>query len=369
MSLRIEMLPAVQGDALWIEYGSPVKRILFDVGTPGTAKVVKERIEQLPPADRVFELLVVTHIDSDHIGGAIPLLEDRILGASFKDIWFNGWRHLHHGVQPLGPTHGDRLTALLQGLPWNVAWNGGPIAVPDEAQAALPSARLEGGLCLTVLSPFAQHLADLRTEWPQAVKDHGLVEGHPPVAPPELPPSGDVQVLGPRERPVPATPQDLDDIARVANREFDQDIAKPNGSSIAVLMEYEGSAVMLTADAYPKVLLRSLDRLLGTSGNRLKLDAFKLPHHGSKANLHLDLLQRIDCPRHLISTNGTQTSHPHIEAIARVLLTSPERRELIFNYRSQWNAVWDDDEVAVRGGYARSFPPKDGPPGIVVEIG
>ena len=39
----IEMLPAQQGDALWIEYGSAAKphRILVDGGTPPTVEQVR----------------------------------------------------------------------------------------------------------------------------------------------------------------------------------------------------------------------------------------------------------------------------------------------------------------------------------------
>jgi glyoxylase-like metal-dependent hydrolase (beta-lactamase superfamily II) len=78
----IEMLPARQGDALWIEYGDSAhpRRALIDAGTPETWDVVRPKIEQLAPAERRFELLVVSHIDLDHIGGVLPLL------AAAKDL-------------------------------------------------------------------------------------------------------------------------------------------------------------------------------------------------------------------------------------------------------------------------------------------
>ena len=114
--LRIDMLPAAQGDALWIEYGdehSP-KRILIDGGTKGSWKEgLRARIEGLPAADRHFELLIVTHIDADHIDGALKLLQDETLGTSFGDVWFNGWRHLPETLEPLGPVAGERLTDAI----------------------------------------------------------------------------------------------------------------------------------------------------------------------------------------------------------------------------------------------------------------
>jgi len=76
---RIEMLPAQQGDALWIEYGDPTSphRVLIDAGTPPTYQVVRDRIRQLPEGARDIELFIVTHIDTDHIGGAIDITDRR----------------------------------------------------------------------------------------------------------------------------------------------------------------------------------------------------------------------------------------------------------------------------------------------------
>ena len=93
---EIEMLPARQGDALWLEYGDAAhpRRALIDAGTPETWDALQARIAALDPGDRHFELLIVSHIDKDHIGGVIPLLEDTALGITFGDVWFNGFRHL-----------------------------------------------------------------------------------------------------------------------------------------------------------------------------------------------------------------------------------------------------------------------------------
>ena len=74
---KIEMLPAGHGDCLWIEYGSKEDpfRILIDGGTTGTYKRLKKRLENLSEEDRKFELLIVTHIDADHIAGILKLFE------------------------------------------------------------------------------------------------------------------------------------------------------------------------------------------------------------------------------------------------------------------------------------------------------
>src|SRR5687767_2681416 len=104
--LTVEMLAAQQGDAVWIEYGArnAVHRVLIDAGTPASASAIKERIERLPPDQRRFDLLVVTHIDTDHIGGVLKLLTERPAGLVFDDVWFNAWRHIDRvGSSRLGP--------------------------------------------------------------------------------------------------------------------------------------------------------------------------------------------------------------------------------------------------------------------------
>jgi hypothetical protein len=363
----IEMLPARQGDALFVEWGDDpdsTHRLLIDAGTPGTFKAVSERIAKLDPGKRNFELLVVSHIDSDHIGGTIPLLKDKDLGATYEDVWFNGLKHLPKSdVEPFGPTQGDELTKLLKQRTWNGAWQGEAVVVPEEGPP--PVKPLADGMTLTLLSPFAQQLRNLRPEWPETVLEHGLVEGVPPTAPPELGPAGDIDVFG---AAVPATPDDVTDIADLADRAVIEDTAAPNGTSIALLLEFGKRSVLLNADAHPSVLRRGIEALLKHRKKpKLVVDAFKLPHHGSRFNIDLPLLEKVECRRHLISTDGTQTEHPHIEGVARVLATS-DQPELVFNYRSKWNAVWDDDEVVKRGKYSRRFPPEHGGPGIVFDV-
>jgi Metallo-beta-lactamase superfamily len=355
--LRVEMLPARQGDALWIEWGDAhrLRRMLIDAGTAPTFTTLRERILALAPEERHFELLIVSHIDSDHIGGVLPLLTDETLGITFADIWFNGYRHLPRTpLQSLGPVEGERLTELLARRDWNAAFDGRAVAIPDDG--ALPVRELAGGLALTLLSPRVAQLAALRDVWAEVIRDHGLDPVRPePERAPELP--ARLQELG----------AIVPDVAELAARPFVADAAKPNGSSIALLAEYECSSVLLAADAFPSVLLSSIEALLADRrADRLALSALKLPHHGSRANIHLPLLERIACDRFLFSTNGAGTRHPNEEAVARALVTH-EKPELLFNYTSDYNAVWRDPRTVGHLGYRVRYP-KDAEAGLGVVL-
>jgi hypothetical protein len=359
---RIDMLPAAQGDALWIEYGDELDptRVLIDGGTKGSwDEGLRVRIEGLPPEKRHFALLVDTHIDADHIDGALALLEDETLGATFGEVWFNGWRHLPETLEPLGPVAGEKLTDAIVnlGIPWNDAFGGEAVVVPDQGE--LPRAELAGGLAVTVLGPGLHQLADLRPVWKEAVEEAGLDPDKPRPAPePEEELPGGLEELG-------IAPN----VAALVASPFTQDSAEPNGSSIVLLLEHDGKSALVTGDAFPSVVLAGVNRLLAERGvPRLELDAFKVPHHGSRSNLSPALLAALDCRDHLFSTNGTQTKHPHPESVARVIdATGPESR-LFFNYTTTFNEPWADDALEAQHEYSTRFPDA-GADGLSVAVG
>ena len=92
-----------------------------------------------------------------------------------------------------------------------------------------------------------------------------------------------------------------------------------NGSSIAFLFEHNGTSLLLTGDAHASVLEDSIKRMLPRKGNdRLQVDVFKLPHHGSANNLTDSLLELIDPRRVVICTDGSLFHHPDETALALI---------------------------------------------------
>ena len=88
----------------------------------------------------------------------------------------------------------------------------------------------------------------------------------------------------------------------------------------------------------------------------MAIGAVKLPHHGSKYNLSLDLLGQLACDRYLFSTDGTSAArHPDPVAVAR-LITSGIGRQLEFNYRSDPSTRWDSPDLRRRYGYEVVYP-------------
>ena len=127
----IEMLPAGHGDCLWIEYGDARRRIAgwSTAARRRPPRNCWRRVGRCRSSDRRFELFVLSHIDSDHIGGALPFFKAVKGGLRFGDVWFNGWRHLSG---QLGARQGEMFSTAIQDfeLPWN-AWREGQAIVVD----------------------------------------------------------------------------------------------------------------------------------------------------------------------------------------------------------------------------------------------
>ncbi|HEU4888185.1 MAG TPA: MBL fold metallo-hydrolase [Thermoanaerobaculia bacterium] len=335
---RVHLLPAEFGDAILIEYGDgDVKRILIDAGTPGSYEAVRKKIESLPKQQRVFELLVITHIDADHIGGVIPLLDDaKELGVRFKEIWFNGYQHL---TDILGPAQGERLTArIVDGkYHWNTSFGEHAVVVPPDG--ALPSFDFDD-MKITLLSPKREQLEKLEKEWAKVIEEAevGLLPG----AGATMSPEEIDDLLG----------EEQIDVAALARSRFKSDAAEANGSSIAFVAEFDKKSVLFGADAFPGVLAESLARM--PEDERKRIAVFKLPHHGSRNNLSTDLLQLLDCKTYLISTNGKRFKHPNRESIARVIQRGGTPH-LVFNYRTQFNECWDDDDLTRDHSYTVEY--------------
>jgi hypothetical protein len=358
--LRLHMLPAGHGDCLWIEYGDPgnPRRVLIDGGTKGTyRRALLPRLQALSEEQRRFELFVVSHIDADHIGGAVELLADPGAGFRPREIWFNGFRHLpEEPTDTLGPVQGEMLTDLIlrSRASWNGAFAGQAVVVPPAG--ILPRIELEGGLVLTLLSPTPDRLASLKPRWEAEVRKAGLDPRQP--RPEEAEMREGLQLLGGEGPP---------DIDALVQAPFSEDSAAPNGSSIAMLAEFEGRRLLLSSDAHPSVLKAGLDRLgAGGTAGKTALDACKLSHHGSKANTSPALLRSLDCPVYLFSTNGAYFKHPDREAVARVIKLGGASPALKVNYRTDYTAPWDSRSLREKYDYSATFPPA-GEEGLVIE--
>ena len=342
--LRVEMLPALHGDCLFVEYGDATRtrRLLIDGGPIGAYGALQDRMEALPAGDRRFELMVLSHVDTDHIDGLVRLFANpKPWPFVVKDVWFNGWRHLEQAHGLLGGKQGEYFSALLsrrlEDSIWNGAFDGDAVVVRDDK--ALPERMLAGNMKLTLLSPTVPKLVKMRDAWRKDIGDA--------IEPGDL--DAAWELLAKQKRYLPgqglrgSTPA-LDALLAKQSR---PDNAAANGSSIAFLAEFGGKSCLFLADAHANAVCASLKRLLEQRGlERLVVDAVKVSHHGSKGNTTDELMSLIESPKFLFSTNGAQFGHPDQEAVRRVIGRSTHGKpELCFNYMTDRNDEWNDADL------------------------
>ena len=369
------MLPAGHGDSLLVAYGDPAAphHILIDGGPYYTYSAgafvarttLSERVQQLIEAGYSLDLLVITHIDADHIEGAVKLLANWPKNLKIADVWFNAWRHLKQDPGDLlGPVQGEMLSALIRearAATGTRRWAA--TRSPSCPATRCAPSNSPAGCKLTLLSPTPVELAALRRTWETELRTAGLDPDSPEAA---------LERLKKDQR---LRPDDIDDllgerrldVEALAEASFESDASPANGTSIAFIAEFEGKRCLFAGDAHPTVLEASIRQWLHERGEpRLRLDAFKLAHHGSKSNLSPELLELVDCKRYLISTNGRYFGHPDEETLARVVVRGGEP-VLCFNYRTDKTAAWDDTGLKEDYGYQTVYgDERDG--GLIVEL-
>jgi len=304
--MRIEFLQAGTGDSIWISHNK--NNIVLDGGK--TVAAILDRYKQMPK-DENIDLLVVTHIDSDHIAGVIALVDYiQAQGETerLKQIWFNYPKKEKNGEYSVmeGNTLSDSL-CKVEGLKW------------CNNTSELIGKRIDvDAIRISILAP-----------------DHDVAEEFKPKKPDEL---------GVRRDDWNAELKSL--IEYVDDEDLDED--GPNSQSIVALLEFDGKKILLPGDCTPKELYKALHTYNGVYGTPLELDLMKLPHHGSKRNITRSIFSEIECKKFVISTNvNRRYCFPHKEAIAKIICYRnklDERDEIYFNYRESLNILGITEE-------------------------
>jgi len=318
MNIQIMALPALDGDCILIKYGEQRSRknILIDGGRgPACLQKLKNEIKKISENNEFIDLLVVTHVDRDHLQGILSIFKDtKIDKEVFKRIWFNSGRILYKNFN--NEISDDRdvniedissaKISIAQGIKFESLIEELGIS-NDKLIKALDFYSIEGAR-ITILSPDLLTLEKLNDNWQAEIQEKSSKI------------SCDTYL------------EDNYSINQLIENKFIEDQAIPNKSSIAFLFEYMEKKVLLLGDSHPSVLIDSLKTLGYSEENKLIVDLVKVSHHGSKYNTSSELLQLIKCNNYLISTNGGNHGVPNKECLARIVASSNEKTYVYFNY-------------------------------------
>jgi beta-lactamase superfamily II metal-dependent hydrolase len=328
---------AGDGDSHFIRCTGPDPvNILIDGGRGPIVSVLRKFLETLPDDQRQIDLFVITHIDADHITGALEILNNRELSAIIKDVWFNHPNQvLPAGLMDLSTKQGDDLGKILANRreTWNRQFKGGSIAY-----TASPDGVQIGSITKAyVLGPDRLALEKLLAKWP----------GIPSEEVDEIP-NGVVSMGLP----------DLPDVKALSKLQFVSDTSVFNASSIALAIVHGDHVFLATADSHPADLVSALSAFLEDR----RIAVATLPHHGSRRNFSPDLAELLKPDCWIISTDGSKHRHPHQEAVARLLMVSRKQSRpttIVFNHCHPQASVWDNISVKADFNYVTRYPKEE----------
>ncbi|KJG06653.1 metallo-beta-lactamase [Photobacterium angustum] len=334
MAVSVRVLEANHGDCILVSYegASATTNILIDGGTSTTFKYgARQRykgalcrvLDDLKSKGQNIDLVVLTHIDDDHIHGLIKAFETPgYLCDLVKSIWFNSSRLItqHFGVAEIqennvlltddSPKTSVRQGKELETLLCEIGCNRSPLVLAGQVHTV-------GPFTLKVLSPERSQLERLLHKWPSEVES-GATAAH----------DNDYALS-------------LEEIWSVD--EFESDSSVYNGSSIAFLLEVDNKKMLFLGDAHDPVVLDNLKKLGFDETNKLHLDLVKISHHGSQYNTSSEFLSLLQSSRYVISTNGSRHGLPNKRTIARIIRDTDG--QICFNYSNVINPLLLEHEI------------------------
>lgn len=310
----LEAVFAKHGDCLILHYGpwSDPLRVLIDGGPRGVyggylgprLEQLREDFEILPDESIPFEMVMVSHIDADHITGIIDLFEtvaeareeQKPLPVKTGRLWHNSFDDILGNTEPL--TLARMVATAVSNQPDDLSlpkMNRSARAVVASTAQGITLRELARKLQIEANPEFDRLVVD-RNQDPINM-GNGLT----------------FRVIGPDEERVKKYQEEWDeDLEKIKEKEEDSatalafsDNSPFNLASICVLAEMEEKRMLLTGDARGDYVLEGLERAgLLPEGGTLKVDLLKLPHHGSSENVREDFFQKILADHYVVSGDG-----------------------------------------------------------------
>ena len=360
MSINVYMFPARDGDCFLLEINK--KYIVVDSGYYETYhNSLKKKLAHISE----IELLIVSHIDRDHIEGAIELFKHKEHTPKFKEIWYNSYYHLPKDITkkeltqeeieilrgytfpqiskagvdetPISGVQGMSLSYYLlhNRVTWNTATNGASICIEH-----MHSFKLDEDIIITLLTPSLEQLSNLAIYWKNELKrkkwSFDLTDD-------DMFNDAMEAFLLSSERQLDVINIDISNsnknmsIHELSKLTSLPDKSPTNASSISFILDSQGKRLLFLADAPDALVVNTLKNLPIRF-----FDVIKLSHHGSLKNAN-SLFNYIDGEFFLISTDGSKHNHPDLSTLAKIVdRPGKKKRQLVFNYPNKAYLFFND---------------------------
>ena len=377
----VEVIKASEGDCFFLSFTfeSSNFNMMIDSG-PSKCwnNELRTFLDSINATGKRINVLLITHIDADHIGGAIKLFAEDKYCNMVDEVWYNGLpqitntisstasedeeyafsrlksMHYYSADDPNGPIsvrQAQALSDLLRKkhIPVNIPANGSAIT------SLTHSVRLSDNFQIDFLLPKADKLQELETKFQVELYKVCSREAFSTTPSAELAfeyTMLDECQLSETVIPISQSRPNIKSLQEWAALEWCADKSKTNASSIAICFNFYGKKLLFLGDANSEDICDALITWSTEFKQDLFFDIVKLPHHGASGN-NLDLLNIIDARYFILSTDGEKFSHPSKETVAKIVSRPTGRtRHLIFNYQNEMFNLFSDVPTQTQYDYS-----------------
>lgn len=371
-TMGIQMLPAKEGDCIFIQLpcDTGIFRMMIDCGPSICwSEWLYDLFSTMHRKQLYLDLLVITHIDSDHIGGAIQLFQDELLSQVVKEIWYNGLEQIlsieanditataadckvyrkltaenstntGDGSEDISAQQGITLSALLhnRNIPINQALGGQAIT------ATTPKYYVNENLSIHILSPRREALDKLLLKFQtelNVIRMGTKITKHC-----ECQTCFDTLYTTYHEasfqtKNISYGNTELIKIKDWAEKVVPDDASITNASSITFYIHYFDKKFLFLGDINNSEFQKIFSSIQDTP---MEFDCIKMPHHGSRKNSVM-ILRVLDSHQYLISSDGSKHHHPDKECIAQIVTRdTSNNRMILFNYEHDCYKLFNNQE-------------------------
>ena len=427
--MRLKVFYATDGDCLLLT-SSDGHHALIDGGrTSSFRDQTWGMLQQLASNDEVLDLVVVSHIDADHISGILWLMRVVADWAVFdfqvtdggnpgfpeptvarppaiKKIWHNSWRaQLQElagpietfatqvsdardatslDVESLPPAAlgvFDAVQELAESIPGGlelrrIVDDATPIPrnKPFKDLVVLrhpPHVEKLGRTSLTVIGPAEKHLEALRQEWRTWLIKASPGEPGNAAAVRRAGPGAD-ELIGALAAGRAQREELVSSVAHAARIIADADgkkVTTPNRASVTLLAEERGRTCLLTGDAAEDEILDGLEAAGRITSGRFACNVLKVQHHGSEFNLSRTFAETVIADHYVFCGDGAH-HNPDPSVLKTIvdtrLAVDPRPFTLWFNCSAQRSAPGKRDAMEAALREARIAA--DAHPDIAVRV-
>jgi beta-lactamase superfamily II metal-dependent hydrolase len=355
--MKVHVFQSYEGDCLMVEDAADQHRILCDGGTPRAMKdMIANELARWEQAGKKIDLVYVSHIDSDHIGGIAAMLDLMMQWKVFDfhtangdpssapvlprppeigGLWHNAFRDLIKNnagdiekllaanapmfqashvadLERLGREYAQIATSVKEALTvsrlakpdlLNITLNELK-ATPQHSGKLLMARNGQvpetiGTLSVMILCPSTAELNNLRKGWNNWLRNESNRQTARKIRD---------QYAGQLESSSALDGANPIDLFKWEGIEPYKGVTAPNVASTVLLVQEGGKTLLLTGDNHPDMILAGLEDA-GLLGNGyIHLDILKYPHHGSEHNITADFPRKVSADQYVFCGDGSNTN-------------------------------------------------------------